>query len=89
MMTPELGHAVAAVLHELAGEVEELGNDLCEDAAVAERHLASLQQIDRFAQHLTQLALVIGAPDPASAVGAVSLGELRDRLATAATRAAA
>lgn len=89
MMPPELRATVAAVLHELAGEVEELGNDLCEDAAVAERHLASLQQIDRFAQHLAQLALVIGAPDPASAVGAVSLGELREKLVAAGSRAAA
>lgn len=89
MMTPELGRAVAAVLHELAGEVEELGNDLCEDAAVAERHLASLQQIDRFAQHLVQLALVIGDADPGGAVGAVSLGELRQKLVAAGSRAAA
>jgi len=88
MMTADLCAAVADVLHDLADEVEHLGHALCEDGAMAERHFAELQQIDRFAQHLAQLAQVIGAPDPAGAVGHVTLGDLHDRLAAAARAAA-
>jgi hypothetical protein len=89
MMVAELCAAVASVLHDLSGEVEQVGHELCDDGALAERHLASLQQIDRFAQHLAQLAQVIGAADPVSAVSEISLGDLHDRLAAATPRAAA
>lgn len=88
MMDADLQRAVADVLHDLGSEVETLGHDLCADPEFAERHLEHLQRIDWFAQHLTQLAMVVGARDPASAVGALGLEELRERLAMTTTPAA-
>ena len=75
-LTPLLG----ATLMHLAGELEVLGAALCADPALAEDHLAHLQKIDWCAQSLIQLALVIEAPDPLSAVERITLGDLRDRL---------
>ncbi|ODS99896.1 MAG: hypothetical protein ABS49_07135 [Erythrobacter sp. SCN 62-14] len=88
MMSADLHRAVAEVLHDLGSEVETLGHELCADPDLAERHLDRLQKIDWFAQHLTQLAMVVGAPDPTSAVGALGLEELRERLAATVARAA-
>lgn len=74
---PGLPHAIADVLAALAGELELLGSGLCSDPAVAQRHLDDLQRIDRCAQSLSQLALVLQAPDPAAAAAHVTLGDLR------------
>lgn len=74
---PQLPGAIAGVLAALAGELEQLGSSLCSDLAVAERHIHDLQTIDRCAQSLSQLAMVLQAPDPAGAAAHVTLGDLR------------
>jgi hypothetical protein len=88
MMDADLHRAVADVLHDLGSEVETLGHELCADPEFAERHLEHLQRIDWFAQHLTQLAMVVGAADPAGAVNGLGLEELRARLCATPARAA-
>lgn len=89
MIPPPLSAALSEALMQLSGELEVLGSALCEDAALAEAHLPGLQRLDWCAQSLVQLALVIRAPDPAAAVGTVTLGDLRARLIAACQGAAA
>lgn len=74
---PHLQSAIAGVLTALASEMELLGSGLCSDPAVAQRHLDDLQRIDRCAQSLGQLAMVLEAADPAAAAANVTLGDLR------------
>ena len=81
---PALFKAAAETLLSMAALVEDLGADLCADPAIVERHLTSLQAIDRLAQHLDQIAAVIGADDPVRAVETVKLSELKTHLANAA-----
>lgn len=69
--------AIAAQLSHLAHESEEFGLVLCSDSDVAGRYLVQLQQIDRLAQSLREIAQVLCAPVPADAVAAIRLGELR------------
>lgn len=88
MMDADLHRAVAEVLHDLGSEMETLGHELCTDPEFVERHLEHLQRIDWFAQHLTQLAMVVGAADPTDALGAVGLEDLRARLSERLARAA-
>jgi hypothetical protein len=76
--------AAAASLEKMAREVEEMGAELAGDPDIVGRHLGSLQSLDRWSQHLCQLASVIAADDPAAAVDEVTLGELRDLLRQAA-----
>jgi hypothetical protein len=83
MNAPHLTAALGEALRQLAGELEALGGALCEDPALAEAHLAGLQRLDWCAQSLVQIAHVIEAPDPAAAVAAVTLGDLRARLTAA------
>jgi len=68
---------IAAQLASLAEESEQFGLVLCSDAAVAGRHLVELQQIDRLAQSLREMATVLAAPEPETAVAGIRLGELR------------
>lgn len=89
MMPPQLSAALSEALMQLAGELEVLGSALCADPALAETHLPGLQRLDWCAQSLVQIGLVIEAPDPAAAVAAVTLGDLRARLAAACEGAAA
>lgn len=88
MMDADLHRAVAEVLHDLGSEVETLGHELCADPEFVERHLEHLQRIDWFAQHLTQLAMVVGASDPAGALSTLGLDDLRARLSERLARAA-
>ena len=78
--SPALLEAIAAQLSDLALEAEDFGLALCSDAAVAGRHLVQLQQIDRLAQSLREMALVLSAKNPDAAVGAICLGKLRAEL---------
>ena len=50
---------------------------LCSDDNVAGRYLVQLQQIDRLAQSLREIANVLAAEDPGAAVAAIRLGDLR------------
>lgn len=77
---PALRGAMAATLGSLAREAEEFGLALCADADVAARYLVQLQQIDRLAQSLRELAGVMAADDPRAAVREIRLGELRSNL---------
>lgn len=75
--SPALLAGIAAQLALLAEESEQFGTVLCSDAAVAASYLVQLQQIDRLAQSLREMASVLAACDPAAAVAGIRLGELR------------
>ena len=72
--------AIAATLDDLAREAEDFGLTLCGDAAVATRYLVQLQQVDRIAQSLRELARVLPSPEPRAALENMCLGDLRNRL---------
>lgn len=78
--SPALLAGIAARLAALAEEAEEFGLVLCSDGDVAGRYLVQLQQIDRLAQSLREVGMVLSAADPAAAVAAIRLGELRHAL---------
>lgn len=78
--SPTLLAGIAAQLAALAEESEQFGTVLCSDAAVAGRHLVQLQQIDKLAQSLREMASVLCAHDPDAAVAAIRLGDLRHAL---------
>jgi hypothetical protein len=75
--SPALLAGIAAQLSGLAEESEQFGLVLCSDAAVAGRYLVQLQQIDKLAQSLREMADVLAAADPHAAVAGIRLGELR------------
>lgn len=75
--SPLLLSGIAAQMAALATEAEKFGVVLCCDADVASRYLVQLQQIDRLAQSLREMAEVLRAADPATAVAAIRLGDLR------------
>ncbi|WP_152553487.1 hypothetical protein [Erythrobacter longus] len=82
-MTPstcDLLKAAASSLRVMATQVENLGAELVVDPEVAQRHLTSLQSLDRWSQELVQLANVISAEDRLAAADDVTLSELRDQL---------
>lgn len=86
-MTPPTADLLKAAAHSLqvmAKQVEDLGAELVVDPDVAQRHLTSLQSLDRWSQQLVQLANVISAEDPIAAAELVTLSELRDHLRKAA-----
>lgn len=74
---PALLAEIAAQLSGLAAQSEQFGLVLCSDAAVAGSYLVQLQQIDRLAQSLREMASVLAAADPGAAVAAIRLGDLR------------
>jgi hypothetical protein len=84
--SPALLAGIAAQLALLAEGSEQFGLVLCSDAAVAQRYLVQLQQIDRLAQCLREVATVLTAPDPQAAVAAIRLGDLRAALEAADAR---
>ena len=75
-----LQQAIAAMLADLAADAEGFGVVLCTDPAIAARYLEQLQQIDRHAQSLRELAAILNAPVPEAAIAAVRLGSLRSEL---------
>jgi ABC-type transporter Mla subunit MlaD len=78
--SPALLAGIAAQLAQLAEGSEQFGLVLCSDSDVAQRYLVQLQQIDRLAQSLREVAAVLTAPDPQAAVAAIRLGDLRAAL---------
>lgn len=82
--TTDLLKAAAHSLKVMAAQVEDLGAELVVDPDVAQRHLTSLQSLDRWSQQLVQLANVIAADNPVAAAELVTLSELRDHLRKAA-----
>lgn len=83
---PALLEGIAAQLASYAEDAEAFGIVLCSDIDVATRHLVQLQQIDRLAQSLREMASVLVAQDPGAAVAAIRLGDLRDVLEQAGAR---
>lgn len=77
---------IADRLASFAEDAEAFGIVLCSDHDVATRYLLQLQQIDRLAQSLREMANVLCASDPDAAVAAIRLGELRHTLEKADTR---
>ncbi|MFM7402956.1 MAG: hypothetical protein ACKO1N_02435 [Erythrobacter sp.] len=71
---------IAARLAALAEESEDFGLVLCSDPDIASRYLVQLQQIDRLAQSLREVAGVLKATNPHAAVADIRLGELRGAL---------
>jgi hypothetical protein len=84
--SPALLGTIAARLATLAEDAEAFGIVLCSDGDVAARYLVQLQQIDRLAQSLRELAGVLSAADPEAAVSEIRLGELRLALEEASGR---
>lgn len=78
--SPALLAGIAARLGAFAEDAEAFGIVLCSDYDVATRYLVQLQQIDRLAQSLREMANVLAADEPAAAVAAIRLGDLRDLL---------
>lgn len=74
---PALLARMADELAMLAEGSERFGIALCSDPDVAGRYLVELQQIDRLAQSLREMATVLHASDPIAAVSAIRLGNLR------------
>lgn len=77
---PCLQRAIGTVLTRLAKDAEGFGVVLCTDPEITTRYLEQLQQIDRHAQALRELAEIMGAAQPEVALGAVRLGDLRSEL---------
>jgi hypothetical protein len=84
--SPALLAEIAARLGTFAEDAEAFGIVLCSDYDVATRYLVQLQQIDRLAQSLREMANVLAAEDPDAAVAAIRLGELRETLEQADAR---
>ncbi len=84
--SPALLAGIAAHLSHFAEDAEAFGIVLCSDYDVATRYLVQLQQIDRLAQSLREMANVLTADDPDTAVAAIRLGELRSALEQADAR---
>lgn len=78
--SPALLAGIAGHLATFAEDAEAFGIVLCSDYDVATRYLVQLQQIDRLAQSLREMANVLAAADPETAVAAIRLGELREAL---------
>ena len=84
--SPALLGGIAARLARFAEDAEAFGIVLCSDYEVATRYLEQLQEIDRLAQSLREMAGVLAAQDPKAAVAAIRLGELRQALEQASAR---
>lgn len=82
-LSPALQQAIARSLAVMADESERFGVALCSDPAVTERHLEQLQQVDRLAQALRELSIVLKASQPDSVVADIRLGDLRHELESA------
>lgn len=77
----------ADILDELADDIEAIGARLCTDMAIAQRHAVQLQGMDLQAQTARCLAQVLRSDCPATAVAAISLEALQERLGGSATSA--
>ena len=84
--SPALLGAIAGQLATHAEDAEAFGIVLCSDYEVATRYLVQLQQIDRLAQCLREMANVLAAEDPDAAVAAIRLGDLGAALEQANAR---
>ena len=71
---------IAEVLFELGAEIEELGASLCRDPAFAQAHIAELQAIDHIAQKQREVASLLKAECPATAINNIRLEDLKSQI---------
>ncbi|MEP9357960.1 PilZ domain-containing protein [Sphingomonas sp. KR3-1] len=76
----DLGTRLVEEIHHVRELLDSLGEQLIDDPHVIATHMASLQNLDRASQILDHLGNILGADDPAAAVDAVAMQELRARL---------
>jgi hypothetical protein len=76
----DLDRRIAGEIEEIASLIGRIGDALADDAAMVERHAATLQQFDLVTQVLNHLAAVVAAEDRAAAVTAIGMADLRARL---------
>jgi ABC-type uncharacterized transport system ATPase subunit len=76
---PHLREA-AAILAEMAAQVEALGARLCTDPAVLSRHITELQIIDLIAQKQLHLAQLLIADCPHDALDAMNVEDVKRRI---------
>lgn len=60
--------------------LDDLGEELVEDPAVIQEHLAAVQNLDRATQVLAHLAEILSADDRVAAAASVAMADLRTRL---------
>lgn len=72
--------AAAAILTELAAEVEALGARLCADPGIVAQHITELQAIDLIAQKQLHLAELLLADCPHKAVKEMRIEEVKRRI---------
>jgi len=72
---------VAAVLDNLAHEIEALGHQLCGDPDLLARYLGELQRFDRIAQFQRELASLLRADCHQTALNQLRMEELAELLA--------
>jgi hypothetical protein len=60
--------------------LDAVGDELCEDAVLLQRHGDVLQRFDIACQTISHLAVVVGAPDRMAAIEGVTMQNLRSRL---------
>ena len=72
--------SLAEVLDDLGREIERLGEILCGDPAMAATHMNELQAIDLIAQKQHALSSLLRAECPKSALAALGLEDLRQRI---------
>lgn len=75
-----LGDRLVEEIHHVRELLDSLGERLTDDPHVIAAHMESLQNLDRASQILDHLGAILGANDPAAAVDAVAMQELRERL---------
>ncbi len=75
-----LDEAIANLLTAMSVQIEGLGADLCADPVIVQRHLTSLQTIDKLAQYLEQIAFILNADNPFTAIDQVRLADLKEHL---------
>lgn len=75
-----LGTRLVEEIYHVRELLDSLGEQLTDDPHVIATHMASLQNLDRASQILDHLGNILGAEDPAAAVDAVAMQELRARL---------
>ncbi|MBL7373135.1 hypothetical protein INQ23_27865, partial [Escherichia coli] len=75
-----LGTRLVEEIYHVRELLDRLGEQLIDDPHVIATHMASLQNLDRASQILDHLGAILGADDPAAAVDAVAMQELRARL---------
>ena len=75
-----LDHRLAEELAYVRRLLDIVGDELSDDPIMLQRHAHTLQNFDMACQILAHISAILGAPDRADAVAAVTLEELRTRL---------